>query len=185
MTLRRFLDLSLVLSGGALGLTALLYTDGVGRWGFAALGFGIAALFLWLAIRGPSKQGTVRMAGAPISETPPRGQITEAVLLGEEGNAIASWQLYGKTSMVIGRDVGENQVDINLSGSTSAATIDVEHAALNYTGGKWYVEDLGSQNGVRIQKHADGRRYSLAPDKPCDLEPGDIVYIGLARLLLR
>lgn len=185
MTLRRFLDLSLVLSGGAMGLIALLYTDGVYRWVFTALGLGIAAVFLWLIVHGPSKYGGAWLAGAPISETPPRGQITEAVLLGEEGNAIASWQLYGKTSMVIGRDVGENQVDINLAGLDSAATIDIEHAALNYTGGKWYVEDLGSQNGVRIQKHADGRRYSLAPDKPCDLEPGDIVYIGLARLLLR
>ena len=183
--MKRFLELSLVLSGGATGLTALLYTEGAYRWFFTLLGFGVVAFALWLAADGPSKYGGAWLAGAPILPSPARGQITEAVLLGEEDNALATWQLYGKTSVVIGRDVGENQVDINLAGSTGAATIDVEHAVLNYTAGKWYVEDLGSKNGVGVQKRADGRRYSLAHDKPCGLEPGDIIYIGLARLLLR
>jgi pSer/pThr/pTyr-binding forkhead associated (FHA) protein len=81
--------------------------------------------------------------------------------------------------------VRENQVDINLASSTYASMVDVEHAVLNYTGGSWYVEDLASKNGISVQSSKDGRKYKLAPDQPCKLDAGDIIYIGLARLLIR
>ena len=55
---------------------------------------------------------------------------------------------------------------------------------LNYSAGSWYVEDLNSKNGVSVQK-GDKRKYKLAPGHPCLLARGDILYIGLVRLMIR
>lgn len=111
--------------------------------------------------------------------------ITEAVLLSEEDTELMRWDLYGKTAVLIGRDVKENQVDIDLSSSPYASMVEIEHAVLNFTSGNWYVEDLGSANGISIKKAADGRTYKLSSDNPCRLEPGDCLQIGLNRLLLK
>ena len=67
---------------------------------------------------------------------------------------------------------------------SNARTKDVEHAVLNYSAGSWYVEDLNSKNGVSVQK-GDKRKYKLAPGHPCLLARGDILYIGLVRLMIR
>lgn len=110
-------------------------------------------------------------------------RITEVILLSEENTFLARWNLYGKTGMVIGRDIGENQVDINLDHTTYAGMIEVEHAVLNYSGNDWFVEDISIKNGVSIQK-SDGKKYKLAAGKPCKLEKGDIIYIALTKLLV-
>ncbi|MFG6368883.1 MAG: FHA domain-containing protein [Lachnospiraceae bacterium] len=109
---------------------------------------------------------------------------TELVLLSEEDGRIASWYLYGKNGIVIGRDVGENQVTVNLDHTEYASMIDVEHAVLNFAKDAWYVEDISSKNGVRVQK-SDGRKYKIAYGKPCRLEQGDILFVGLARLQIQ
>lgn len=148
-----------------------------------AAGIG-AVLFLVMAV----------MDREPISETVGRGRmelptetgmITEAVLLSEEDTELMVWDLYGKTASVIGRDVKENQVDIDLGKSTYASMVDIEHAVLNFSTGNWYVEDLGSLNGISVKKAGDGKNYRLSPDTPCRVERGDCLYIGLNRLLLR
>ena len=108
--------------------------------------------------------------------------INRLELLNEDDGVTVSWDLYNKTSAVIGKDVRENQVDIDLAASEYASLVDVEHAVLNYADGSWYVEDLGSRNGVSVQKKADGRKYRLSSDQPCKLAPGDIIIIGLSRL---
>ena len=112
-----------------------------------------------------------------------RENPTELVLLSEEGGHIASWNIYGRNGLVIGRDVGENHVTINLENTTYASMIDIEHAVLNYAGNNWYIEDISSKNGVSIQKR-DGKKYKISPGKPCKLELGDIIFIGLTRLQL-
>ena len=109
---------------------------------------------------------------------------TELVLLNEEGGDIASWDIYGKNGIVIGRDVGENQVTVNLDHTEYASMIDIEHAVLNYSKDTWYVEDISSKNGISVQK-SDGRKYKLSYGKPCKLEQGDIIFIILARLQIR
>lgn len=109
---------------------------------------------------------------------------SELVLLNEEGGDLASWDIYGKNGIVIGRDVGENEVTVNLDHTEYASMIDVEHAVLNYTKDTWYVEDISSKNGVSVQK-SDGRKYKLSYGKPCKLEKGDIIFISLARLQIR
>lgn len=93
------------------------------------------------------------------------------MLLGEDGSRLATWNIYQKNGVVIGRDVGENQVTVNLNQTTYAGMIDVEHAVLNYSGNDWYIEDVSEKNGVSVQK-ADGRKYKLAYGKPCKLERG-------------
>ena len=180
---KRLVDLLLILTGGAIALVSCFYLEGDSRWCLVALGCGMILIFLILAIR--EKPSIPLEAGAPLLDMPPAAKVTEVVLLNEEDQTLAVWPLYGKVSMAIGRDVGENHVDINLSPSAYASTVDVEHAVLNYTGGSWYVEDLASQNGVSVQSGKDGRKYKLASDQPCKLEAGDIVCIGLARLLIR
>ncbi len=109
--------------------------------------------------------------------------ITELILLNEKDNPIQYYDMYQKTSLVIGLDVGENKVDVNLINSTYASMIDIEHAVLNYSNDKWYIEDLGSKNGIAIIK-SDGKKYKITAMKPCLVEKGDIIFIGLVKLVL-
>lgn len=118
---------------------------------------------------------------SPAQDYGPGGTLTELVLLGEDGSRLATWNIYQKNGVVIGRDVGENQVTVNLNQTTYAGMIDVEHAVLNYSGNDWYIEDVSEKNGVSVQK-ADGRKYKLAYGKPCKLERGDIIFIAMTRL---
>lgn len=113
-----------------------------------------------------------------------RRVVSELVLLNEENAVVASWDIYGKVSLVIGKDSRSQNVDINLSQSAYAGMIDGEHAVLNYTGECWYIEDLGSQNGISIQKASDGKKYKLS-SQPCKVDLGDVIYIGLTRLQIR
>ena len=93
-----------------------------------------------------------------------------------------SWELFDQVSLVIGQDVGENQVDVDLKDSVYASMIDVEHAVLNYANGMWYIEDLGSRNGVSVKKAGHNKEFKLGQTQPCKLDPGDIIFIGMARL---
>jgi len=113
------------------------------------------------------------------------GRVRQLVLLNEDDTALTSWDLFGRTSLVIGQDIGENEVDVNLADVTYASFIDIEHAVLNYAGGHWYIEDISSENGVKIQKQGDDRQYKLATDKPCRLGLGDIIYIAQTKLQIR
>ena len=170
--------------GGAITLVGYFYIEDWYYW-VVALGGGLLMLiFLILMVRDGRAGPEPPVRPADGMAHPPAGSLTEIVLLNEEDQALSSWTLYGKTGMVIGRDSGENQVNINLANSTYAGTVDVEHAVLNYSAGSWYVEDLNSKNGVSVQK-GDKRKYKLAPGHPCLLARGDILYIGLVRLMIR
>lgn len=114
-----------------------------------------------------------------------REAATELVLLNEDDQVAGRWDLYGKTAAVIGRDVKENQVDIDLSASPYASMVEIEHAVLNFSAGSWYVEDLGSANGISVKKAEDGRVYRLSADTPCRIMKGDILQVGMSRLQLR
>ena len=63
--------------------------------------------------------------------------ITQLLLLGEEGNVTDTWDIYGKTSIVFGRDEGDFQVDINLKFTECGSTVDGERAVMNYCNGCW------------------------------------------------
>ena len=158
--------------------------SGTGRFFLGILG---AMVFLWAALtlyfEWRAEEREVEKMSWPASPAQGR-RITRIDLINEEETVAASWDIYEKTCAVIGRDYKENQVDIDLSRSEYASLVDIHHAVLNYAGGDWYVEDLGSKNGVLVQKAADGRKYRISPDRPCKLRPGEVIIIGLNRLRL-
>ena len=110
--------------------------------------------------------------------------ISKIDLINEKGAVIDSWELYDKTSAVIGKDIGENQVDIDLGQNPYASMIEIEHAVLNFTNGNWYIEDLGSKNGISLKKNGDNKKYKLSSLQPCKLDFGDIIFIGMCQLKL-
>lgn len=119
------------------------------------------------------------------TEADASGIVTELVLLSEEDTELMVWNLYGRVSVLIGRDGKNSEADIDLGQGPYAGMVDPEHAVLNYSMGSWYVEDLGSRNGLSVKKSADGRIYRLSSDTPCRLEKGDCLHVGMNRLLLR
>lgn len=108
--------------------------------------------------------------------------IQELLLLDEEENEISAWHIGGKTSVLIGRDEHKENVDINLQNTEYGGMVDRQHAVLNYAGGQWYVEDLGSKNGVRIRGAKDEKLYQVSKEHPCRINAGDIIFIGNTRL---
>ncbi len=146
---------------------------------FVAVGLMIFAHSTWTLYRAL----TARTAAEKISERQ-LNTITQITLLNESGDGIFSWELYGKTSAVIGKDVGENLVDIDLSRSPYAAMIDIQHAILNYADGNWYIEDLGSANDISVKKFDDNEIYRLSASEPCKLDFGDVIFIGMCQLKL-
>lgn len=114
-----------------------------------------------------------------------KGLITRLVLLSEENTELANWDIYGRVSLVIGKDRGKHSVDINLNHVKYAGMIEPEHAVLNYCDADWYIEDVGSTNGISIQKAADGKKYALTSGQPCKIDLGDVIFIGLTRLAVQ
>ena len=112
-------------------------------------------------------------------------EISEILLLDEDSNITDTWDIYGKTSIVFGRDEGEFQVDVNLKNTDYAGTVDGEHAVMNYSNGNWYIEDLDSENGTRIQRGGEGKKYLVSSREPCKVEKNDIIYLGLALIKVR
>ena len=158
----------------------VVLTDWKRNWYWIALAVLGAGLHLWTAAREEQTKNKAIQKQWSQAVLPPAA-LTELVLLSEDNTKIASWNIYGKTGLVIGRDVGENHVNINLNEVTYASMISIEHAVLNYSGDSWYIEDISEKNGVSIEKR-DGKKYKPSYGKPCRLEKGDIIYIALTRL---
>lgn len=184
MNKKRAVDLILALIWGGACVILYLYPDKIRYSEPLMWATGIAALlFLILMLR--DREAVSETVGRGSRNLPTdAGVITEMVLLSEEDTELTAWDMYGKTAMVVGRDVKENEVDIDLSKSPYASMVDIEHAVLNYSSESWYVEDLGSTNGLSVKK-TDGKIYKLSADTPCRVERGDCLYVGLNRLLLR
>lgn len=111
--------------------------------------------------------------------------IQELSLLDEEENEISVWHIGGKTSVLIGRDEQKENVDINLQNTEYGGMVDRQHAVLNYAGGQWYIEDLGSKNGVSICDARDEKIYQVSKEHPCRVNAGDIIFIGNTRLAVK
>jgi hypothetical protein len=95
-----------------------------------------------------------------------RDAAAELALLGLDGEPLRSFPLR-PPAMTIGRrsDNDISLADLNLSRY---------HAELRTIGRDWYLSDLGSTNGTRVNGEAlSGRRK---------LRPGDIIELGLQRL---
>jgi hypothetical protein len=182
MDKKKNIDLAIAVLCGLIALIALYgMADEPGGLYIAAGAGGGFIIFLVFYLAANAKE----RAGQEKRPAIAGGAITELVLLNEEEKPISTWDMFGKTALVIGKDIKENHVDINLNQSAYASMIDIEHAVLNYADNSWYIEDLGSQNGVVLQKKADGRKYKLAADQPCKLDQGDVIIVGLTKLLAR
>lgn len=110
-------------------------------------------------------------------------KIEKLVLLDEAGKPIKSWDLHGKVSQIIGKAGQDQDLDIDLSDCEYSSFIDFQHAVLNFCLDQWYIEDLGSQNGVKVRKVEDGECYKVI-HRPCRVMAGDILYIANTKLLL-
>ena len=55
----------------------------------------------------------------------------------------------------------------------------------DFSNGNWYIEDVGSNNGISIHKGQANRLYKISANSPCRVESGDILFIGMNRLALR
>lgn len=136
-------------------------------------------LFLFLAYADGTQTGLPRRRDR--RRLPSQGNIHTLALLDEEDRIVSEWNIGGKVSVLIGRDSHREDVDINLANTAFGGMVDRQHAVLNYTAGQWYIEDLDSANGIRIQKK-DGRLYEVSKTQPCLVEKEDILFIGLTRL---
>lgn len=110
-------------------------------------------------------------------------EIDRLILLDEQDKPVKSWDMAGRVSMVIGREGGEEEIDVDLEDCAFSSFIDFQHAVLNFCLDQWYVEDLGSQNGVKVRKVEDGECYKVI-HRPCKVAAGDILYIANTKLLL-
>jgi len=100
------------------------------------------------------------------------------VLMGENQRGIQFWDLSGHTSLLIGKSVGKTQADIDLSQTEYSATIEAQHAVLNYTHTGWYIENVSLRGDVGIRRPGQERRQLLMTGVPCRLLPGDELYIA-------
>ena len=114
--------------------------------------------------------------------TPSHG-VQRLVLLDEQGKPIKSWDLQGRISLIIGKSGQNQELDVDLGDCEYSGFIDFQHAVLNFSLDQWYVEDLESQNGVKIKKVEDGECYRVI-HRPCKVTAGDVLYIANTRLLL-
>ena len=120
-----------------------------------------------------------------LSETETDGVngVQRLILLDGQDKPVKSWDMQGRISLVIGKTDQSQEPDIDLSECEYSSFIDFRHAVLNFTLDQWYVEDLESQNGVKIRKAEDGECYRVIR-RPCKVAAGDVLYIANTKLLL-
>ena len=178
---KRFADIMSCSISAAIVILGYLYLeDNNIKWLVCGVCSVLSLIFLILAVMDESREGKVRRKNG----TSGRGKksIHAMALLDENNQTISEWNIAGKISVLIGRDTHKEDVDINLMNTAFAGMVDRQHAVMNYTAGQWYVEDLESVNGIRIQKKKDNKIYKVAKNQPCLIEKGDILFIGLTKL---
>lgn len=109
--------------------------------------------------------------------------LQRLILLDAQGKPVKSWNLDGKTALIIGKAGQDQELDVDLSDCEYSSFIDFQHAVLNFSIDQWYVEDLESHNGVKVKKVEDGECYRVL-NRPCKVTAGDVLYIANTKLLL-
>lgn len=181
---KRFIDIMICSLAAAVMILSYMYME-KGNIRHIILGFGgFVFLFFLILAFADSDDAERREPDGRQKQGNSKG-IYSLMLLNEDGEEIAEWNIAGKVSLLIGRDSHRENVDINLMNTEFAGMVDRQHAVMNYTAGRWYIEDLDSANGIRIQKRKDGKIYEISKGQPCLVERGDILIIGLTRLAAR
>lgn len=109
--------------------------------------------------------------------------LKQVILKDEQGYDIQKWNLDDKVSLLIGKSNPLSEVDIDLSKNDYSHLVSKAHGILNKVGDTWYYEDLDSKNGSAIEKK-NGRKEKISSNIPVKIEQGDIIYIGIIRLLI-
>ena len=141
------------------------------------VGIGLLVIIIVDFVRGIKKS-------SQLEHLPTRNKevVHRVCLLDEMGVPVKKWELFRKNGLLIGRGNSENPVDIDLGRTEYGALIKEEHAVLNYVRGSWYIENLDSENDVKIQKRLDGETYQLASGHPLRIVPGDILILAKTTL---
>ncbi|CAH1189916.1 hypothetical protein PAECIP111893_00014 [Paenibacillus plantiphilus] len=165
---------------GLVAAEALYYafgmnTDAVLQWAVGILLAGLIAVYGWRKLQ-PIQLSAGRKGQA---------KITKLVLLDEDSESIKEWFIQGEVSLLIGKTTGRSEVDIDLADTEYASLISTQHAVLNYTSGRWYIEDLDSRNGIGIRKSNRSSAVKLESDAPSLIETGDMIYIANTRMLVK
>lgn len=183
MSGKRFLDIFICCLTAAVMILSYIYMEQErSKQICLTIGAVVLVVFLVLAVLDSDKVGKRR--NKPRNRRGDRRGIHSLILLDEEDREIAEWNIAGKISVLIGRDSHRENVDVNLMNTAFAGMVDRQHAVLNYTAGQWYIEDLDSTNGIRIQKR-DGMLYEVSAGQPCLVEIRDVLIIGLTKLEAR
>ena len=111
--------------------------------------------------------------------------VRELVLINEEGDVLFTWDIRGKTSLVIGKSTQKEPVDIDLSMSAMSQMISKQHAVLNYTNDGWCIDDIDSKNGTRVRKLSQNAIMDVKLVGSVQPAAGDIIYIASTMLQLR
>lgn len=112
-------------------------------------------------------------------------EINQLILVDEDGNYKKEWNINGKISLLIGKNTKNNEVDIDLANTDYSYLISKQHAVLNFATNNWYIEDIGSSNGVGIKKLNDNVKRKLFKDVPYKLDSGDTIYIANTQLIIK
>ena len=116
---------------------------------------------------------------------PDDSSVKRLILMSPDGEREKEWHCEGMTSFLIGKGRIDKNVDIELGDTHFKDYISSEHAVLNQLDGTWYVEDLGSVNGVGIRKKGEEYTLRLKPSVAYKISEGDILYISKAKILVR
>ncbi len=127
-------------------------------------------------------------ASAPAGTTaPPSTPIVNPRLAPKRYGAVSTDEIpLQGDRLVVGRfDPETGPVDIDLSGTPEADQLSRHHAELyREADGEWYVQDLGSTNGVFV-KRPGSSTFGPRLTTPTALMPGDEVAFGNARFVFK
>lgn len=178
---KKITDAGIMLCAAGLAVYTAVWLEEAGRWLLFAVFMVIAIFALNDLIDQFAPHKREKKYGRPEGWD---RTIRELILLDENEKPIKAWDLAGKVSLLIGRDNPQEPVDVDLEECEYSSLIDEQHAVLNYCMDAWYVEDLNSLNGIRIRKLSDGLCYRVMKNRPCRLEPGDMLFIANTKLLI-
>ncbi len=119
--------------------------------------------------------------------TPPPPSVVNPRLAPKRYGAVGAEEIpLQGDRLVVGRfDPETGPVDIDLSGTPEAEQLSRHHAELyRESDGGWYVQDLGSTNGVFV-KRPGSSTFGPRLSTPTALTPGDEVAFGNARFIFK
>ncbi len=111
--------------------------------------------------------------------------ISKIILIGGNGKPDKEWSLGKLNSLLIGKNMDNLVVDIDLSDDEYADYVAPKHAVMNFAEGIWYIEDYDSVNGVGIKKVGEEYAFKLKPNALYRLDKGDVIHISKIKLHLR